>query len=65
MAKRMPPPSRPPSSLLPLIGLADRSILTRLVITGCVAATANLISLMSLSAELAAGCAARCWTPPS
>lgn len=47
-----PPPSRPPSSLLPLIGLADRSILTRLVITGCVAATANLISLMSLSAEL-------------
>ncbi|PWC78884.1 ATP-binding cassette domain-containing protein [Azospirillum sp. TSH64] len=57
MAKRTsssnrPPPSRPPSSLLPLIGLADRSILTRLVVTGCVAATANLISLMSLSAEL-------------
>ncbi|MBY6262556.1 ATP-binding cassette domain-containing protein [Azospirillum sp. 412522] len=52
MAKRMPPPSRPPSSLLPLIGLAERSILTRLVLTGCVAATANLISLISLSAEL-------------
>lgn len=45
-------PSRPPSALLPLIGLADREILTRLVVTGCVAATANLISLMSLSAEL-------------
>ncbi len=55
MSKRIPPrrpPSRPPSSLLPLIGLAERSILTRLVVTGCVAATANLISLMSLSAEL-------------
>ncbi|CAO3430893.1 ATP-binding cassette domain-containing protein [Azospirillum argentinense] len=45
-------PSRPVSALLPLIGLADREILTRLVVTGCVAATANLISLMSLSAEL-------------
>ena len=52
MAKRIPPPSKPPSSLLPLIGLADRAILTRLVLTGCVAATANLISLISLSAEL-------------
>lgn len=52
MAKRIPPPSRPPSSLLSLIGLADRSILTRLILTGCVAATANLISLISLSAEL-------------
>lgn len=49
---KRPAPSRPVSALLPLIGLADREILTRLVVTGCVAATANLISLMSLSAEL-------------
>ncbi|MBP2227813.1 putative ATP-binding cassette transporter [Azospirillum agricola] len=49
---RKRPPSRPASALLPLIGLADRPILTRLVLTGCTAAVANLISLMSLSAEL-------------
>lgn len=52
MAKRVPPPARPASALLPLIGLADRDILIRLLATGCTAATANLISLMSLSAEL-------------
>lgn len=43
----------PPSALLALIGLGGRPLLIRLFITGCVAATANLISLVSLSAELA------------
>ncbi len=57
MSKPKPPPkmpnaSKPASALLPLIGLADRPILTRLFLTGCTAAAANLISLMSLSAEL-------------
>lgn len=44
--------ARPVSALLTLIGLAERPLLVRLLVTGCVSATANLISLMSLSAEL-------------
>lgn len=46
-------PGAPVSALLALIGLSGRPLLIRLFITGCVAATANLISLVSLSAELA------------
>ena len=52
MTRAVPPPGRPFSVLLTLTGLADRQILTRLVVTGCVSATANLVSLISLSAEL-------------
>lgn len=46
-------PGAPVSALLALIGLGGRPLLIRLFVTGCVAATANLISLVSLSAELA------------
>lgn len=52
MTRAAPPPGRPFSVLLTLTGLADRPTLTRLVVTGCVSATANLVSLISLSAEL-------------
>ena len=54
MSKPLKPlPGKPFSALLALVGLSGRPILVRLLITGCVSATANLVSLVSLSAELA------------
>jgi len=52
MSRPTPRPAKPASALLALTGLADRPILIRLVVTGCVSAAANLVSLVSLSAEL-------------